>query len=133
MYRRFIMPTLLGVALTSVLCACGEAPATTAATTPSSSKSVDDREVPCPKREWPQPIPARAIGNKVNYAMMSELDCFNVTKALAPDGHDVLDDDLSVSKDYIIVKITPGVGTTVGMDDEVVLTVDTHMPGADAK
>ncbi|MFD7639200.1 hypothetical protein ACFV4P_00955 [Kitasatospora sp. NPDC059795] len=61
---------------------------------------------------------------------MGELDCFNVTTAVAPDGHDVLDDDLSVSRDYIIVKITPDVGTMVGMDDEVVVTVDTHMPGA---
>ncbi|KDN85666.1 hypothetical protein KCH_25750 [Kitasatospora cheerisanensis KCTC 2395] len=86
--------------------------------------------IPCPKRVWPQPIPARAIGNKAMFSVMSELDCFNVTKAVAPDGHDILDDDLSVSRDYIIVKITPDVGTMVGMDDEVVLTVDKHMPGA---
>ncbi|MFJ8430427.1 hypothetical protein ACIQ9P_03885 [Kitasatospora sp. NPDC094019] len=89
--------------------------------------------MPCPKQAWPQPIPARAVGNFVHYAMVGELDCFNVTKALAPDGHDVLDDDLSATQKFVIVKITPDVGTLVGMDDEVVLTVDTHMPGASSK
>ncbi|KIQ66840.1 hypothetical protein TR51_05175 [Kitasatospora griseola] len=132
MHGRSIASTVLGAALLASLCACGSAStaAAGAPATPGSSPSVDERLIPCPKRAWPQPIPARAIGNKAMFSVMSELDCFNVTKAVAPDGHDILDDDLSVSRDYIIVKITPDVGTMVGMDDEVVLTVDTHMPGA---
>ncbi|MFF8769073.1 hypothetical protein [Kitasatospora sp. NPDC015120] len=137
MHRRSITPLLLGAVLVGSLTACAATPTdpapASAAATPSSSPSVDARSVPCPKQAWPQPIPAQAIGNFLNYAMVGELDCFNVTKALAPDGHDVLDDDLSVSRTFVIVKITPDAGTMVGIDDEVVLTVDTHMPGTGTK
>ncbi|MFF2043555.1 hypothetical protein ACFVVX_24365 [Kitasatospora sp. NPDC058170] len=127
------MSILLGAVLAGSLCACAESSTTTTAAAPATSAgspSFDARSVPCPKRKWPQPIPTAAIGNGVGYSMVGELDCFNVTQAVAPDGHDVLDDDLSVSRKFIIVKITPDVGTMVGMDDEVVLTVDTHMPGS---
>ncbi|MFE2724088.1 hypothetical protein [Kitasatospora sp. NPDC059327] len=135
MRRRSITSILLGAALIGSLTACATTPPPTAAAsaTPSISPSVDARSVLCPKQAWPQPIPARAVGNFVGYAMVGELDCFNVTKALAPDGHDVLDDDLSVTQKFVIVKITPDVGTMVEMDDEVVLAVDTRMPGASPK
>ncbi|MFF2618302.1 hypothetical protein [Kitasatospora sp. NPDC058046] len=121
---------MLGTAVVASLCACGSTPAPVAnAAAPAvSSPSTDSPAVPCAKQAWPQPIPASAIGNSLMHAMVGELDCFNVTKAVAPDGHDALDDDLSVSRAYVIVKVTPDVGSVVDTADEVVLTVDTHMP-----
>ena len=57
-------------------------------------------------------------------ALDGSLFCFNLAKAAAPDGHDVLHDIVGGVPNYRITSVSPSAGTPVSRTDAVTVQVD---------
>jgi hypothetical protein len=92
---------------------------TTAATTqkpqPTSVQQV------CDAQSWPRPVP-QVVGVMFDDAYSGSLSCWENVKALAPDGHDVVDAPVKEAT-YRITDISPAPGTPTGRNDWLTLHV----------
>ncbi|WAJ46628.1 hypothetical protein OK015_09305 [Mycobacterium sp. Aquia_216] len=83
---------------------------------------------------WPIPMPP-LTGWSMEYTMTdSTSSCFTDISAIAPDGHDVMNDTIKAPIPFAWWKIatqSPSAGTRVQMDAQIKLTVveDQHAPG----
>ncbi|MEV0090445.1 hypothetical protein [Streptomyces sp. NPDC050738] len=80
----------------------------------------------CSNTKWPQRIPDAAGRNLTDVTLgkpgdSSALTCFNVTQAVAPDGHNVLDDAGDDVQAWTVKSSTPAAGTTVDEDTPITL------------
>lgn len=73
----------------------------------------------CAMQAWPRPVPAVA-GVILDDA--GALDCWDNLKAIAPDGHDVMNDKAG-SGTYRITDVSPAPGTLIGSNDGVTVHV----------
>ena len=72
-------------------------------------------------------------GQLMGQALDGSLFCFNVAKAAAPDGHDVLHDIVSQAPNYRITSVSPSAGSSIGRAYAVtvhVVPVDQAQPAA---
>lgn len=80
----------------------------------------------CARQAWPRPVPA------VSGVILDDagaLDCWNNLKAIAPDGHDVMNDKAG-SGTYRITDVSPAPGTLIGSNDWVTVHVVPINPAA---
>ncbi|GAA4093887.1 MULTISPECIES: PASTA domain-containing protein [Streptomyces] len=76
---------------------------------------------PCAGKKWPQAVPT-VTGMPLADAVADPLLCFHITEAVAPDGHDALQDPVDET-DWVITGSKPGAGTAVTQDQPVTLTI----------
>lgn len=126
--------TLLLVALIAVAClaACSRNPAsapTETSTMPQQQPGVSTAppvaalptsvEQLCNAPMWPRPLPP-VVGLDFDQAAKGALMCFDGIRAIAPDGHDVMNDK-GPPRSWSITAISPTSGTPVGKSDQVTL------------
>jgi hypothetical protein len=75
----------------------------------------------CNGLSWPQAVPVRLVGANLSDAA-NALGCFTFT-AIAPDGHNVLNDPANQVGNWAVTSVSPAVGTPVGKDTNVTLHV----------
>jgi hypothetical protein len=80
---------------------------------------------------WPRAVP-QVSGQLMDQAFDGSLFCFNLVKAAAPDGHDVLQDITSRAPNYRITSVSPSAGTSVNRADPVTIQVVPIDPSAPA-
>ncbi|MEU2952339.1 hypothetical protein AB0M94_01775 [Streptomyces xanthochromogenes] len=115
-HSRTIVIVLAAGMLLAGCSSSGPAPAKTADTTGVAGSSS-----PCAGKKWPQPVPA-VSGMALSDAVSGTLLCFHITEAVAPDGHDALQDPVDET-DWVITGSKPGAGTAVTQDQPVTLTI----------
>lgn len=72
---------------------------------------------------WPMPLPP-TVGWSINHLSNdSILQCFDNVVAIAPDGHDVMNDPARDAYMWKVTTMTPQSGTMVPMDQKIHLTV----------
>jgi hypothetical protein len=94
--------------------------APTAALSPSlATPAPTSVEQLCSAPMWPRPLPP-VVGLDFDQAAKGALMCFDGIRAIAPDGHDVMNDKGS-PRSWSITAISPTSGTPVGKSDQVTL------------
>jgi len=83
----------------------------------------EDPQQDCTAKEWPQPL-ANAVGQQLDDIVNDDSFwiCLNV-RAIAPDGHNVLDDTSGYTQSWRITGQSPDVGTLVAENETVTLQV----------
>lgn len=76
----------------------------------------------CTGLTWPQPIPRDLIGTSAKEAITDALLCFTVA-AIAPDGHDIMNDRANDLTPWVVTSVRPASGTPVGRDDVITIHV----------
>jgi hypothetical protein len=98
------------------------APRTVAAGAPTTSEEL------CNAQAWPRPLP-QVVGLVLGQATSGALICFDNVRALAPGGHDVMNDK-GPTGPWRITAISPAGGTPVGKADQVTLELAPEDPTA---
>jgi PASTA domain len=77
----------------------------------------------CTALSWPQPLP-NAVGRQLEDIVNDDSFwiCLNVV-AMAPDGHDVMDDNSGVTQSRRITSQSPQSGTPVAENETITLNV----------
>lgn len=83
----------------------------------------NDAQQDCTAKEWPQPL-LNAVGRQLDDIVNDDSFwiCLNVT-AIAPDGHNVLDDNSGYRQSWRITGQSPEAGTPVAENETVTLEV----------
>lgn len=77
----------------------------------------------CDDLSWPLRLPG-TVGRTLDFIFADPiLRCVYVTKAIAPDGHDVMDDQLSQAYRWLIISTSPPAGTPVVKNQLISMTV----------
>lgn len=63
------------------------------------------------------------VGKSLGVIRSEALKCFNVTAAIAPDGHNVLDDPVGATGAWTITAVAPPVGAAVTGEQPITVTV----------
>lgn len=77
----------------------------------------------CNAMHWPMPLPATVGYSLWHLSNDSILQCFDDIKAVAPDGHDAMNDSASDANTWKITSMTPPPGTMVPRNQQINLTV----------
>ncbi|MRH93344.1 hypothetical protein GFY24_39025 [Nocardia sp. SYP-A9097] len=100
-------------------CALVELPSSTAGELYAPHRDVSFRRLIrattdqlCAQQEWPRPVPGGAEGKVAMQLIFGAFSCFDKVSALAPDGHDIMNDSSGVS-DWRIVDVSPISGTKI--------------------
>ncbi|VBA62465.1 hypothetical protein [Mycobacterium attenuatum] len=107
--KRLIAPTFMAAAMLW-LCAA-----------PVASAITGDEL--CKAMHWPMPLSATVGWSLVRLSNDSILSCFDNVTAIAPDGHDAMNDPASQAYTWKVTSMTPAAGTLVPMDQKIALTV----------
>lgn len=107
--------TLLACAAILGGCAANQAHGAPPLTPPTNDEQL------CKAQSWPRPLP-QVVGLDLSQASTGALTCFDNLKAMAPDGHDVMN-DTGAMKPWTIKTMSPAAGTRVGQSDTVTLTL----------
>lgn len=92
---------------------------------PAPAKPTDAKpglDAVCGGLAWPRPVPDGLNGKPLTEAAAGPLLCFTVAKAVAPDGHDAMQDDTATTN-WIITGTSPDAGAAVNQDQPITLTV----------
>jgi hypothetical protein len=82
----------------------------------------NDMQQDCTAKEWPQPLP-NAVGRQLEVVNDDSFwICLNIA-AIAPDGHDVLDDNSGYTQSWRITGQSPAEGTLVAENETVTFQV----------
>jgi hypothetical protein len=83
----------------------------------------NDVQQDCTAKEWPQPLP-NAVGSQLEDIVNDDSFwiCLNIA-AMAPDGHDVLDDNSGYTQSWRITGQSPESGTLVAENETVTFEV----------
>jgi hypothetical protein len=96
-----------------------------AAPTFAAQSHADDPTVQqdCTAKSWPQPLP-NAVGQQLEDIVNDDSFwiCLNIA-AIAPDGHDVMDDNSGFTESWRITSRSPESGTPVAENETVTLNV----------
>ncbi|MFE9404960.1 hypothetical protein ACFYNY_25005 [Streptomyces sp. NPDC006530] len=98
-----------------LLAGCGSSPEPV----PAKTVGVASPGTACTGKKWPQSVPP-VMGTPLADAIDGPLLCFNITAAVAPDGHDALQDPAN-DTDWIVTGTKPAAGTNVTEDQPVTL------------
>ncbi|MFD5813535.1 hypothetical protein [Streptomyces sp. NPDC127038] len=117
MQRRAAIVAITALSV-SALGACAGAPQ------PKNSKSssgyvAGSVNARCTAQEWPQPMPD--IKGQAFDPLSKDLMCFNNIEAVAPDGHDVMNDSGSGLGTWTVVSSTPAPGARVRMTTPITI------------
>ena len=77
----------------------------------------------CNAMHWPMPLPPTVGYSLWHLSNDSILQCFDNVKAIAPDGHDAMNDPARDANTWKITSMTPSSGTMVPRDQQINLTV----------
>lgn len=87
----------------------------------------------CNAQTWPRPVPD-VVGRPLYQAARDgALLCWDDVRAVAPDGHDPLNNPVSLEKNYRITAVTPAPGALIGRHEPVtvrLVEVDPAVPPA---
>ncbi|MFC0438744.1 hypothetical protein [Kutzneria buriramensis] len=75
----------------------------------------------CTGLKWPQPVPAGLVGANLSDAS-NALMCFTVS-AIAPDGHDVMNDPANQAGQWVVTSVNPPAGTAVAANTTITMHV----------
>jgi hypothetical protein len=83
----------------------------------------NDVQQDCTAKEWPQPLP-NAVGSQLEDIVNDDSFwiCLNIA-AIAPDGHDVMDDNSGFTESWRITSQSPESGTPVEENQTITLKV----------
>jgi hypothetical protein len=83
----------------------------------------NDAQQDCTAKEWPQPLP-NAVGRQLEDIVNDDSFwiCLNIA-AIAPDGHDVMDDNSGYTQSWRITGQSPAEGTLVAENETVTFQV----------
>lgn len=116
---RLLRSALVAAALAPLAaCSSGSSTDSTAPKPSPSAKTV------CGDAKWPQKIPDTAKRDLTAVTLGdpgTTLTCFNVVKAVAPDGHNVLDDAGEDVQAWTVVSSSPAAGTSVNANTPITL------------
>jgi len=76
----------------------------------------------CAAQRWPQPVP-NVVGLNLFDAGNGSLECFTIAQAIAPDGHDAMNDPARDAYRWRIISENPTAGTAVAADAPITLTL----------
>ncbi|MGV9427085.1 hypothetical protein ACWDO7_22715 [Streptomyces sp. NPDC003656] len=119
------MRTNLGIlaastlAVLAVVTSCSSGTSTPKSSKPSHSYAPGSVGALCRAQHWPQPMP----DVKGKDPLTKSLDCFDHIRAIAPDGHDVMDDPANTAYTWKIVSSTPAAGAQVRLSTPITLKV----------
>jgi len=87
------------------------------------ARADNDMQQDCTAKEWPQPLP-NAVGRQLEDIVNDDSFwiCLNIA-AIAPDGHDVLDDNSRYTQSWRITGQSPAEGTLVAENETVTFQV----------
>ncbi|MFI6689731.1 hypothetical protein [Streptomyces sp. NPDC050485] len=97
----------------------------TGCSSPTPAKPTDAKPglgTLCSGMAWPRPVPDGLNGKPLTQAAAGPLLCFTVAKAVAPDGHDAMQDDTATTN-WIVTGSSPDAGTAINQDQPITLTV----------
>jgi hypothetical protein len=82
----------------------------------------NDMQQDCTAKEWPQPLP-NAVGRQLEDIVNDDWFwiCLNIA-AIAPDGHDVSDDNSGYTQSWRITGQSPAEGTLVAENENETVT-----------
>ncbi|MEU8906985.1 hypothetical protein [Streptomyces mirabilis] len=87
---------------------------------PSPSYAADSVTARCHAQHWPQPMPD--VAGKPFDPLSKDLQCFDDITALAPDGHDVMNDPANETGGaWTVTSSRPGRGAHVGLSSRITL------------
>ncbi|MFJ7146686.1 hypothetical protein ACIQVT_00410 [Streptomyces sp. NPDC100445] len=75
----------------------------------------------CLAEHWPQPMPD--MRGKHFDPLGKDLECFDSVKALAPDGHDVMNDAADETSSWTVASSKPATGVKVRMTTLITLVL----------
>src|ERR1700761_1822710 len=83
----------------------------------------NDMQQDCTAKEWPQPLP-NAVGSQLEDIVNDDSFwiCLNIA-AIAPNGHDVLDDNSGYTQSWRITGQSPEAGTLVAENEAITFEV----------
>lgn len=105
--------------LATTLTACSSNPTTSTSDKPKASQATDSVNARCRAQHWPQPMPN--VAGKQFDPLSKDLQCFDKIKALAPDGHDVMNDTGGDVQSWIVASSQPGSGAQVSLSTPIIL------------
>ena len=77
----------------------------------------------CKSMKWPMPLPSPVGYSLMHMTNDSILTCFDNVSAIAPDGHDAVNDSVQKASFWRVTSMNPPAGTMVPMDQKIKLTV----------
>lgn len=89
---------------------------------PATASAVTGEEM-CKAMHWPMPLPPTVGYNLEHLDKDTILTCFDNINAIAPDGHDVMNDPVNWAYTWKITSMSPPAGTMVPMNQLIKLTV----------
>jgi hypothetical protein len=114
-------------ALSFIISSCSaDTPAAPTAAPTTATGQLTTQQT-CDQQHWPQPVPLNLVGKLVGEVLDTDATiCFNFDKAVAPDGHDVLEDEngRQAGSAWRIIGVTPPSGAGVDEGQPIVLTVE---------
>ncbi|MEU9149192.1 hypothetical protein AB0D59_01230 [Streptomyces sp. NPDC048417] len=78
---------------------------------PTPSYASDSVTARCRAEHWPQPMPD--VRGKHFDPLDKDLQCFDNVKAIAPDGHDVMNDSADQTQSWTVTASKPATGVKV--------------------
>ncbi|MEU9193179.1 hypothetical protein [Streptomyces hundungensis] len=113
-HTRTVVLTVAGL----LLAGCGSSPEPV----PAKTVGAASPGTACTGKKWPQSVPP-VTGTPLADAVDGPLRCFNITAAVAPDGHDALQDPTS-DTDWLVTGTKPAAGTGVTEDQPITLLLN---------
>ena len=104
---------LATVAVMTTMPVCSAAP---------TARAITGEEL-CQSMKWPMPLPPTVGYSLMHLSNDSILQCFDNVKAIAPDGHDAMNDPARDANTWKIASMNPSSGTMVPRDQQINLTV----------
>ncbi|MEU9245855.1 hypothetical protein [Streptomyces sp. NPDC048385] len=104
----------------AALTACGGS-SSSSSEKPASSYASDSVTARCRAEHWPQPMPD--VRGKHFDPLGKDLQCFDSIKALAPDGHDVMNDSADQTQSWTVASSKPATGVKVSMATPITLVL----------
>jgi hypothetical protein len=94
-------------------------PKGTSTTAPAAGAAPTTVQEPCDAQTWPRPVPD-VIGDRLDRAQHGALACWDNIRAVAPDGHDPINNPNGPADvAYRITAVSPRVDTPIGRHDVV--------------
>ncbi|MFE2712237.1 DUF3761 domain-containing protein [Streptomyces mirabilis] len=119
--NKTLTTTAAAVLLATGLTACSASTTTSNSDKPKASHTADSVEARCRAQHWPQHMPNLA-GRSFD-PLGKVLQCFDHVKALAPDGHDVMNDSGDAIQAWAVVSSKPASGTLVNLATPITLAL----------
>ncbi|MFK4108562.1 PASTA domain-containing protein [Streptomyces sp. NPDC002176] len=114
------------LAALAAIAGCSSSNTTATASKPTHSYAPDSAYAKCRAQQWPQTMPD--VRGKTFDPLGEDLQCFENLEALAPDGHDVLDDYAPDVHEWTVTSSTPAPGAKVQLTTHITLKLRDPRP-----